>query len=38
MSTDLEDLYIEIDSIVKVLDVYINYADDIEESCLFFLT
>ena len=37
MEEDLEHLYIEVNSIVEVFDVYINYADDIESSCLFFL-
>lgn len=35
---DLEYLYIEIECIVKILDIYINYEDEVEKGCLFFLT
>ena len=38
MALDLEDLYIETHAISKVMEVYISYTDEIESSCLFFLS
>ena len=38
LEADIEELFIEVNSIVEVFDVYTNYADDMDMSCLLFLS